>query len=64
MRSAIDSEFRAAITGPAMLGEQPAVVPRISGRAWIYGLCQLGVDPDDPYPLGYTLPDAWGGGAA
>ena len=64
MRSAIDSEFEATITDVAMVAGRPAVLPRISGRAWIYGLCQLGVDPEDPYQLGYTLPDAWGGGAA
>lgn len=64
MRSVIDSEFRATITGTTMLAEQPAVWPRIAGRAWIYGLSQLGVDPEDPHPLGYTLPDVWGRDAA
>jgi proline racemase len=57
MRSVIDSEFQATITGLTTLGGRAAVLPRISGRAWIYGLFQLGVDPRDPYPLGYVLPD-------
>jgi proline racemase len=60
MRSVIDSEFQATITGTTTLGGRPAVLPRISGRAWIYGLYQLGVDPTDPYPVGFTLPDLWG----
>lgn len=60
MRSVIDSVFHAEITRTTTLGDRPAVVPRISGRAWIYGVCQLGVDPSDPYPLGYALPDTWG----
>src|SRR5919106_2528254 len=60
MRSVIDSEFRATITGATTLGEYPAVLPRISGHAWIFALYQLGVDPSDPYPLGYTMADAWG----
>ena len=64
MRSVIDSEFRATLTGATMLGGRPAVLPRISGRAWIHGLYQLGVDPSDPYPLGYTVADAWGPGGA
>jgi proline racemase len=64
MRSVIESEFQATITGVMTLGDRPAVLPRISGRAWIYGLFHLGVDPCDPYPLGYTLPEAWGPGAA
>jgi proline racemase len=64
MRSVIDSEFRATITGATTLGEYPAVLPRISGHAWIFALYQLGVDPSDPYPLGYTMADAWGPGYA
>jgi proline racemase len=46
------------IIGATTLGGRPAVLPRISGRAWIYGLYQLGVDPSDPYPLGYALSEA------
>ena len=49
MRSVIDSEFQATITGATTLGEHPAVLPRISGRAWIHGLYQVGVDPSDPF---------------
>ena len=60
MRSVIDSEFRATVAGTATLGGREAVLPRISGRAWIHGIYQLGVDPSDPYPLGFTLPDLWG----
>jgi proline racemase len=60
MRSVIDSAFQATITGATTPGEYRAVLPRISGRAWIYGLHQMGLDPSDPYPLGYTLPDLWG----
>ena len=62
--STIDSRFDAEIIGVTTVGNRPAVLPRISGRAWIYGLYQLGVDPDDPYPLGYTMSDTWGPGLA
>jgi proline racemase len=48
MHSAIDSEFQAVITATATIGDRPAVVPRISGRAWIYSVSQLGLDPSDP----------------
>jgi proline racemase len=64
MRSVIDSSFRAEIVSTTTVGDRPAIVPRISGRAWIYGVCQLGLDPSDPYPLGYTLADTWGPDAA
>lgn len=60
MRSVIGSEFEARIVATATVGDRPAVIPRISGRAWIYGLCQLGVDPSDPYPHGFALADTWG----
>jgi len=35
---------------------------RITGRAWIYGLHQLGRDPSDPFQEGFTLADTWGTG--
>jgi proline racemase len=59
-RSVIDSEFQVGITGTTRIGATPAVLPRISGRAWIYGMHQCGLDPTDPYPLGFTLSDMWG----
>ncbi len=34
--------------------------PVISGRGWIHGIHQIGVDPTDPYPQGYTVSDTWG----
>jgi proline racemase len=33
----------------------PAVVPTISGRAWISGFQQLVLDPDDPFPAGFLV---------
>ncbi len=61
-KSIIGSEFRAEILKLTSVGDKPAVLNRISGRAWIYALTQFGVDPSDPYPLGYTLSDTWGPG--
>lgn len=37
----------------------PAVIPEISGRAWLTGVSQYGVDPEDPFPFGYRLGDTW-----
>lgn len=59
-RSIIDSEFEIGITGTTRVGTLPAVLPQVSGRAWIFGVHQCGVDPSDPYPLGFTLSDMWG----
>jgi len=60
MRSAINSSFSASVLATTRVGDRDAILPRVSGRAWIYAVMQLGVDPLDPYPLGYTLADTWG----
>ena len=60
MRSVIDSVFEVEVSAITTVGERPAIVPRISGRGWIFSIAQLGVAPDDPYPLGFTLADTWG----
>ena len=61
-RSIIDSVFTAEISATAQVGPRSAVIPRISGRAWIFGHYTLGSDPSDPFREGYTLPDIWGEG--
>jgi proline racemase len=61
-RSLIDSEFTASISATTTVGDRPAVVPTISGRGWIVGTRTTTVDPTDPYPTGFVLPDLWGHG--
>ncbi|WP_256987986.1 proline racemase family protein [Bordetella genomosp. 9] len=63
MYSLIDSRFDCQIARTTQVASRAAVVPRISGRAWIYSMEQYGRDPDDPYPDGYVLADTWGPGA-
>lgn len=58
-RSIIDSEFVCKIESLVKVGSRPAVVPSISGRAWITGMHQHSLDPEDPWPLGYRLSDTW-----
>lgn len=53
------SRFTCAIDGLSKVGEYEAVVPAVAGQAWITGLCQIGLDPSDPYPRGFTLSDTW-----
>jgi len=36
-----------------------AVVPTITGTAWITGFASYVVDPEDPFPNGYTVGDIW-----
>jgi proline racemase len=59
-RSVIDSEFTVGITGTTTVAGRSAVLPRIVGRGWIFGVHQVGLDPTDPYPHGFTLADMWG----
>lgn len=58
-RSIIDSEFHGRIAGVTRVGALPAIIPEISGRAWITGTHQHMLDPTDPWPAGYKLSDTW-----
>jgi proline racemase len=58
-RSIIGSEFECGIERQATVGGKMAVVPTVSGRAWITGTHQLMLDPGDPWPEGYRLADTW-----
>ena len=58
-RSLIGSEFRCRIESETRVGAMAAIVPSISGRAWITGTHQHLLDPDDPWPGGYRLSDTW-----
>lgn len=61
-RSTIGGEFQVELLGLTEVAGKSAVLPRITGRAWIYGLHQIGVDPDDPLAAGFMLSDTWGEG--
>jgi proline racemase len=53
--SVIGTRFRARIVAETHVAGQPAIVPEIRGRAWITGLGQYVLDPEDPFPAGFTL---------
>ena len=58
--SIIGSVFEGKIIKHCTLGGISAVIPEISGRAWITGTHQHMLDPSDPWPQGYRLSDTWG----
>lgn len=58
-RSIIGSEFLCRIEAETSLGGRTAIVPSVSGRAWVSGIRQELLDPDDPWPQGYRLADTW-----
>jgi proline racemase len=58
-RSIIGSQFDCRVAAEATIAGRPAIVPVISGRAWITGTHQHMLDPSDPWPTGYRLADTW-----
>jgi len=59
-RSIIGSRFDVEFAGEAVVAGRKAVLPRISGRGFIHGIHQIGLDPADPFPEGYFVADTWG----
>ena len=57
--SIIGSVFTSRVEALTTVGKVPAVVPSVTGQAWITELSQVGLDPSDPFPVGYTLSDTW-----
>jgi proline racemase len=53
--------FTGRLVEETQIGPHPAVVPTLSGQAWITGFAQYVLDPTDPFPEGFTLGDIWGG---
>ena len=57
--SIIGSRFVGRVVREATVAGRQAIVPSVSGRAWITGIHQHMLDPDDPWPEGYRLTDTW-----
>ncbi|WP_034090897.1 proline racemase family protein [Streptacidiphilus albus] len=53
--SFIGSTFTGRLTGTATVADRPAVLPTVTGRAWITGTAQYLLDPTDPFPEGFLL---------
>lgn len=51
--SFIDSRFEGRIASTTTVGDRPAIVPTIRGRAWISGRAEFVLAPDDPFPYGF-----------
>lgn len=55
----LDTIFTGRLIEETRVGDYPAVVPTLSGQAWITGFSNYVVDPSDPYPDGFTVGDIW-----
>lgn len=58
-RSIIGGEFTLEAIAETTVGGRKAIVPRITGGAWIYGTETLRLDDGDPFPRGFVLSDQW-----
>jgi proline racemase len=52
--------FTGRLVEETRVGSYKAVVPMLSGQAWITGIANYVVDPTDPFPNGFTVGDIWG----
>ncbi|MEV4358433.1 proline racemase family protein [Nonomuraea sp. NPDC049625] len=53
--SFIGTRFIGRLLEETTVGGEPAVVPSITGRAWVTGTAQYFLDPRDPFPAGFEL---------
>jgi proline racemase len=59
-RSIIGGTFTAEVIGETTVAGRPAVLPRITGRGYVFGRQELRLDPDDPFRIGFAMSDTWG----
>lgn len=53
--SFIGTRFTGRLVDETEVAGHPAVVPTVTGRAWITGTAQYLLDPEDPFPAGFLL---------
>ena len=53
--SIIGTRFIGRIADTTTVGGRPAILPTVTGRAWITGIGSYLLDPDDPFPAGFLL---------
>jgi len=55
----LDTVFTGRVEAETSVGGRAAIVPSITGTAWITGFASYVLDPTDPFPEGYTVGDLW-----
>lgn len=53
--SFLGTRFIGRLVEETTVGDFPAVVPTITGRAWLTGTTEFRLDPEDPFPHGFLL---------
>ena len=57
--SIVGTTFVGKLLESTSVGKFPAVVPQITGQAWITARSEVIVHHTDPFPQGYTVSDIW-----
>jgi proline racemase len=55
----LGTTFTGRLVRETSVGPFPAVVPTITGSAYVYAIANYVLDPDDPFPEGFTVGDIW-----
>jgi proline racemase len=55
----LGTTFTGRLVRETRVGPYPAVVPTITGSAYVYSISNYVLDPDDPFPEGFTVGDIW-----
>lgn len=55
----LGTTFTGRLVRGTKVGDYDAVVPAITGSAYIYAISNYFLDPMDPFPEGFTLGDIW-----
>ncbi len=53
--SILGTVFTGRLVGTTRVGDRPAVVPEVTGRAYLTAISTLVLTPDDPFPGGFLL---------
>ncbi len=53
--SLIGTTFTGRLADTTTVGDFPAVVPTVRGRAWLTGIGHYLLDPEDPFPAGFLI---------
>ncbi|MDQ3809040.1 MAG: proline racemase family protein [Chloroflexota bacterium] len=57
--SVLGTVFTGCLVEETRVGGYAAVVPTITGQAWITGISQYVLDAEDPFPEGFIVGDLW-----
>jgi proline racemase len=55
----LGTRFVGRLVDETTVGDYSAVVPTLSGQAWITGRAEYVLDETDPFPEGFTVGDIW-----